>query len=356
MTRTVLITGGAGFIGTNLCRYWRGQYPEDRLVVLDKLTYAVDSANLEGLGLDFDTGLRSRGEPISVSTSCFRFEQGDITDEKVVRKIFQSEDIEIVIHLAAESHVDRSIENPAVFLDTNVKGTFILLQTSLDVSKNRCEKGRKGGSLRFVHVSTDEVFGSLEVSEPPFTESSPYRPNSPYAASKAAADHLVRAYHKTYALNTVITNCSNNYGPYQHSEKLVPLMIRNIARKRSLPVYGDGANIRDWIHVEDHCRGLAEVALKGEPGETYNIGAGNEQSNIDLVELICDMSDKALKRSTGESRKLIRFVKDRAGHDRRYAVDSSRIREKLNWKPERIFLKGLEETVEWYLSKMSHVD
>lgn len=350
MTRTILITGGAGFIGSNFCLYWRKHFPEDRLVVLDKLTYAADPSNLKSLGIR----LKEKKNHISLSTPLFRFEQGDIKDINAVSKIFQSEDIDIVFHLAAESHVDRSIKDPGVFLDTNVKGTFVLLQACLTAWKRNEGKDKKTRKPRFIHVSTDEVFGSLNPGDAPFTELSPYRPNSPYAASKAASDHLVRAYNRTYGLSTVITNCSNNYGPFQYKEKLIPLMIHNIVQGKDLPVYGDGKNIRDWIHVTDHCSALLRAGLEGESGETYNIGADNEVRNIDLVQMLCDFTDRAMGRPEGESRKLISFVEDRAGHDRRYAVDSTKIRKKLKWKPEYNFTKGLEQTVEWYLQKTKH--
>ncbi len=348
MKRTILITGGAGFIGSNLCRFWKKRYPEDRLVVLDKLTYAGNPANLEPFGLK----TTPKNQPLSYADKRFRFEQCDITNITDVDDVFQTEDIDLVFHLAAESHVDRSIKDPSVFIDTNVKGTFVMLEACMKTAHKHKDRsaGRKQ-KPRFIHISTDEVFGSLSPEDPPFTESSPYRPNSPYSASKAASDHLVRAYNKTYGLCCLTTNCSNNYGPFQYPEKLIPLMIHNITNKIPLPVYGDGENVRDWINVEDHCRALAKVALEGASGDTFNIGAGEEKRNIDIVRKLCDLVDIMLNRPKGESRNLIQFVKDRAGHDRRYAVDSSKIRKKLRWEPKTTFDKGLEDTVQWYLKE-----
>jgi len=348
MKRTVLITGGAGFIGSNLCRFWKNQYPEDRLVVLDKLTYAGNPANLEPFGLKKSP----KNQRLSYADELFRFEQCDITNIDDVDKVFQTEVIDIVFHLAAESHVDRSIEDPSIFIDTNVKGTFVMLEACMKTAHKHKVRSTEGERKpRFIHISTDEVFGSLSPEDPPFTESSPYRPNSPYSASKAASDHLVRSYNKTFGLCCSITNCSNNYGPFQYPEKLIPLMIHNITNKIPLPVYGDGKNVRDWINVEDHCRALAKVALEGGSGETFNIGGGEEKRNIDIVRKLCDLVDIMLNRPNGESRKLIQFVKDRAGHDRRYAVDSNKIKKKLGWEPKTTFDKGLQDTVKWYLKE-----
>ena len=322
MTQTLLITGGAGFIGSNLCHHWVRNHPDHRVICYDKLTYAGNLSNLEEL----------------LSSPHFQFVRGDIADEETVNELFERASIDLVIHLAAESHVDRSIEDPGVFLETNIRGTFVLLRACLAAWKKRGSKRRP----RFVHVSTDEVFGSLGPREAPFCETSRYKPNSPYAASKAAADHLVRSYWKTYGLPCLITNCSNNYGPYQFPEKLIPLMIHNLIERRPLPVYGDGKNVRDWIHVEDHCRALETVALNGTPGETFTIGAGDERRNIDLVHILCDVVDQKLGREAGESRRLIRFVEDRAGHDKRYAIDSTKIRTELAWQPCRPFSRGLQ--------------
>jgi dTDP-glucose 4,6-dehydratase len=323
-----MVTGGAGFIGSNFCHYWSTKHPEDTLVCIDKLTYAGNLENLEEL-LDDERTI---------------FERVDITDGPAVIDAFGRHDPTLVFHFAAESHVDRSIDDPAVFLETNVRGTAVMLEAAQRHWKNRRE------GCRFVHVSTDEVYGSLGPNDPPFTEETPYAPNSPYAASKAGADHLVRAYHRTFGLPCVTTNSSNNYGPYQFPEKLIPLMINNLVDKKPLPVYGDGKNVRDWIHVEDHCSALEGAALKGRVGETYNIGSGCERKNIDLVEELCDLVDNELGRPLGTGRSLIQFVEDRAGHDRRYAIDNTKITTELGWSPKWGHREGLASTVRWYLS------
>ena len=329
--RRIVITGGAGFIGSNFVHHWCQSYPEDRVVVLDALTYAGNKANLASL----------EGNPN------FRFVQGDICDRTLIDNLLESEDIDTVAHFAAESHVDRSIIGPGAFVQTNVVGTFTLLEAF----RQRWNQQNRPNNYRFLHVSTDEVYGSLEADDPAFTETTPYTPNSPYSASKAGSDHLARAYFHTYGMPTIITNCSNNYGPYHFPEKLIPLMCINILLGKPLPVYGDGQNIRDWLYVEDHCRALDTVIHKGEPGETYNVGGNNEVKNIDLVEQLCDLMDElAPDLPVRPAKKLITFVKDRAGHDRRYAIDASKIKEELGWTPQQTVEGGLRSTVEWYLA------
>lgn len=331
MNSIVLITGGAGFIGSNFIRHILMCYPDYCVINLDKLTYAGVLQNLRDL----------EGQPRH------RFVQGDICDSSLLREIF-SENISIqaVFNFAAESHVDRSILNPEVFLRTNVYGTGVLL----DAAKNYWQRLTQGGreQFRYIQISTDEVYGSLGPNDPVFTEESPLQPNSPYAAGKAGGDHVVRAYHQTYGLPTLITRCSNNYGPYQFPEKLIPLMIAHILQKRPLPVYGDGKNVRDWIHVEDHCRAIDAVWHQGRVGEVYNIGAENEWRNIDIIHCLCDTVDRLLGESQN-SRSLISFVKDRLGHDHRYGLDIDKIKNQLGWKPQIPFEKGLAETVAWYL-------
>lgn len=326
--RKLLITGGAGFIGSNFVRFWIEHHPEDRLVVLDALTYA---GNLENLA------------PIADHAN-YRFVKGEIRDFSLVTQLFAEEDINIVIHFAAESHVDRSILGPQAFIETNIQGTFALLE----VARKNWGKNLEG--KRFIHISTDEVYGSLGFDEPAFTEESPYKPNSPYAASKAASDHLVRAYHHTYDLPTIITHCSNNYGPYQFPEKLISLMIINALERKSLPVYGKGQNIRDWIYVDDHCRALEKILERGAAGEVYNIGGNNEQKNIHAVTMICDIIDERLGLAGNNSaRNLITFVTDRPGHDLRYAVNTAKISRELGWTPQESFATGLKKTIDWYL-------
>ncbi len=322
-TRRVVITGGAGFIGSNLLLQLVPKYPEYLFVNIDCLTYAGNLSNLAAIE----------------QAPNYRFEKIDICRFDDLQNCFEKYGIDSVIHLAAESHVDRSIVGPAAFINTNILGTFNLLELA---RRRFLEKGK----FRFHHVSTDEVFGSLGPTGF-FTEKNPYRPNSPYSASKASADHLVRAYHKTYGLDVVTTNCSNNYGPYQFPEKLIPLMIRNAMSGKKLPVYGDGRQIRDWLYVGDHCQALDLVFHKGVSGETYNIGGHNEIENIELVRKLCRLLDELLG---GEPREaLITSVTDRPGHDRRYAIDASHIRAELGWEPEHTFETGLRETVKWYL-------
>ena len=329
--RRILITGGAGFIGSNFVYHWCQSYPDDHVVVLDALTYAGNRNTLASLE----------------AKSAIKFVQGDICDRTLVDKILESEDIDTVAHFAAESHVDRSIIGPAAFVQTNVVGIFTLLEAF----RQRWNQRDQPESDRFLHVSTDEVYGSLEADDPAFTETTPYTPNSPYSASKAGSDHLARAYFHTYGMPTMITNCSNNYGPYHFPEKLIPLMCINILLGKPLPVYGDGQNIRDWLYVEDHCRALDVVINRGAPGETYNVGGNNEVKNLDLVKQICELMDElAPDLPVSPSKDLITFVKDRAGHDRRYAIDASKIERELGWSPQETVEGGLRRTVEWYLA------
>jgi dTDP-glucose 4,6-dehydratase len=328
----LLITGGAGFIGSNLIHHVI-DFPEvEKLVNLDALTYAGHLENLEGV----------RDHPKYV------FEKVDLRDKAAVRRVVAEHDITHVMHLAAESHVDRSITGPDDFITTNIVGTFNLLEAC------RAAWARDLENRRFHHVSTDEVYGSLGPTGY-FTETTPYAPNSPYSASKAASDMLVRAYHHTYGLNTVITNCSNNYGPYQFPEKLIPVVIQSVLERRPIPVYGDGMNVRDWLYVRDHCAALWLVLTKGRAGETYNIGGHNEWANLHIVQLICDTIDEFKPELGGQSRRLITFVKDRPGHDRRYAIDASKIQRELGWTPAHTFQEGIRETIRWYLDHQDWV-
>lgn len=329
--RRLLVTGGAGFIGSNFVHHWCENHPSDRVIVLDALTYAGNRNNLKDLE----------------KRENFRFVKGDIGDRLLVEALLREEDINTVAHFAAESHVDRSILGPDAFIRTNVVGTFTLL----DAFRHHWEaKGQPIGD-RFLHVSTDEVYGSLGSDDPAFTETTPYAPNSPYSASKAGSDHLARAYYHTYKLPTIITNCSNNYGPYHFPEKLIPLMCINILLGKSLPVYGDGQNIRDWLYVGDHCRALDVVIHRGKPGETYNIGGNNEVKNIDLVNRLCElMNELAPDLPVRPAQKLITFVKDRPGHDRRYAIDATKIKTELGWTPAETVEGGLRQTINWYLT------
>ncbi|MCT0224452.1 dTDP-glucose 4,6-dehydratase [Synechococcus sp. CS-1328] len=334
MTRHLLITGGAGFIAGNLVHHWAATHPQDRLVVLDALTYAGKRATIAPL----------------IDAGQVQFVHGDIGDAALVAKVLQEQSITHVAHLAAESHVDRSISGPGAFLATNVGGTFTLLEAF------RAHWLANGSPehWRFLHVSTDEVFGSLEPQDPPFSESTAYSPRSPYAASKAASDHLARAWQHTYGLPVLVSNCSNNYGPYHFPEKLIPLTLINILLGRPIPVYGDGSNVRDWLFVHDHCRALERVLLAGEPGSTYCIGGNNEVANLDLVHLLCDlMEELAPDLPVRPCRELIRFVADRPGHDRRYAIDASHIRRTLGWEPQVTVQEGLRRTVQWYLANRS---
>jgi len=329
--KKILITGGAGFIGSHLVRLFVHKYPDYFITNLDALTYA---GNLENL-TDIE------------NSPNYTFVKGDITDEFFVEALFDEKKFDAVIHLAAESHVDRSILDPMSFVKTNVLGTGVLLNAA---KKNWTDLSNK----LFYHVSTDEVYGSLgEVGF--FTETTPYDPRSPYSASKASSDHLVRAYHHTYNLPVVVSNCSNNYGSHQFPEKLLPLMINNIMHSKPLPVYGKGENVRDWLWVEDHARAIDIIFHKGIVGETYNIGGFNEWKNIDIVHLLCRIMDKKLNRAEGESEKLITYVKDRAGHDKRYAIDATKLENELGWRPSLQFEEGLDKTIDWYLANDSWV-
>lgn len=327
MKRHILITGGAGFIGSHVVRRFVTRYPDYRIVNFDLLTYAGNLANLSDIE----------------QAPNYTFVRGDICDAEAVGEVFRRYAIDGVIHLAAESHVDRSIRDPFTFARTNVLGTLTLLHAAREAWQ-----GAWAGK-RFYHISTDEVYGALGFGDKPFNEGTRYDPHSPYSASKASSDHFVRAFHDTYDLPTVVTNCSNNYGPYQFPEKLIPLLVNNIRLERSLPVYGRGENVRDWLHVEDHARAIDLIFHEGQSGETYNIGGGNEWRNIDLVRLIVRTTDRLLGRPEGASERLITYVTDRAGHDLRYAIDSSKLRRELGWEPAFRFEEGIEQTVRWYL-------
>lgn len=328
--KNLLVTGGAGFIGSNFVNYWSQKYPQDQIIVLDALTYAGNCNNLNNLA----------------NNPHFAFIHGNICDRTLVDSILATEKITHIAHFAAESHVDRSILGPEAFIQTNVVGTFTLLESF----RHHWLQANQPSNYCFLHVSTDEVYGSLETDEPAFTETTAYAPNSPYSASKAGSDHLARAYYHTYNMPTMITNCSNNYGPYHFPEKLIPLMCINILLGKSLPVYGDGQNIRDWLYVEDHCTALDAVLNRGKAGETYNIGGNNEVKNIDLVKLICQLMDEiAPDLPVKPASKLITFVKDRPGHDRRYAIDSSKLKTELGWQPSATVESGLRATLQWYL-------
>ena len=329
----LLVTGGAGFIGSNLVRLLVDRPGIQRLVTLDCLTYAGHLANLRGV----------ENHPIHT------FEKVDLRDKPEVVRVIRQHHITHVLHLAAESHVDRSISGPGDFISTNIVGTFNLLEACRDAWN------QNPGEHRFHHVSTDEVYGSLGA-EGLFTETTPYAPNSPYSASKASSDLLVRAYHHTYGLPTVVTNCSNNYGPYQFPEKLIPVVIQSLIGRRPVPVYGDGLNVRDWLYVGDHCEALWQVLQRGRLGETYNVGGHNEWANLRIVEHICDLVDELAPQLGGGSRSLIHFVKDRPGHDRRYAIDASKIQRELGWVPAHTFETGIRETVAWYLAHQDWVN
>ena len=327
--KAILITGGAGFIGSHLVRRMVNRYPNTQFVNLDALTYAGDTAKLKDIA----------------SQPHYQFVHGDITDTALVKKLFTQYDFDGVIHLAAESHVDQSIKNPLNFAQTNVMGTLTLLETA-----RRAWEGSFEGK-RFYHISTDEVYGSLGT-EGKFTETTAYDPRSPYSSSKAASDHFVRAYYHTYGLPVVLSNCSNNYGPDQYPEKLIPLFIQNIVQQKPLPVYGDGQNIRDWLYVEDHAEAIDLIFSQGKVGETYNIGGNNEIKNIDIVQQLISIADKYLGRPEGYSQKLINYVTDRLGHDFRYAIDTSKIKNDLNWEPKTTFDIGIDKTVLWYLKHL----
>ncbi len=342
---TLLVTGGAGFIGASFVHYWLRQYPGDRVVVLDALTYAGNRANLE---------------PV-LANGNLTFTHGDIGDQALVEKLLRDHGVDTLVHFAAESHVDRSITGPDAFIETNVNGTHSLLKAAKTVW---LDEPAEPFAHRFHHVSTDEVYGTLGAEDPAFSETTPYAPNSPYAASKAASDHLVRAYHHTYGLQVTTSNCSNNYGPYHFPEKLIPLVITNILHDKSLPIYGDGKQVRDWLYVEDHCRGIEGVIKQGVVGETYNIGGHNEWHNIDIVQLVCRLMNEAFEKDAslpgkypqataafaGHSEKLITYVKDRPGHDRRYAIDPTKAGEELGYKPQESFETGIRKTLDWYLA------
>ncbi|MFW5644687.1 MAG: dTDP-glucose 4,6-dehydratase, partial [Bacteroidota bacterium] len=332
MKKKILITGGAGFIGSHVVRLFVNKYPQYEIFNLDKLSYA---GNLENL-----TDLEEAGN--------YHFLKADIVNTEEIETLFNTHNFDTVIHLAAESHVDRSISSPMEFIYTNVVGTANLLNAARSTWKNKFD-----GKL-FYHISTDEVYGSLNE-EGYFTETTPYDPKSPYSASKAGSDHLVRAYYHTFKIPVIISNCSNNYGPNQFPEKLIPLAINNIKNGKAIPVYGKGENIRDWLYVIDHARAIDVICHQGKIGDTYNIGGNNEWKNIDLIRLLCRIMDKKLKRKEGSSETLISFVKDRAGHDLRYAIDSSKLQKELNWEPSLIFEEGLEKTVDWYLENQEWV-
>jgi dTDP-glucose 4,6-dehydratase len=336
LNHVILATGGAGFIGSNFVLEWL-KHEEDKVINLDKLTYAANLQNLKS----------------AWNQAGHEFVKGDINDRELVRSLLAKYKPRAVVHFAAESHVDRSILGPEVFIQTNVHGTFCLLEESRAYWKEL--RVDMKNQFRFLHVSTDEVYGSLSPTDPAFTEDTPYAPNSPYSASKAGSDHLVRAYHHTYGLPTLVTNCSNNYGPYQFPEKLIPLVIHKALLEESLPVYGDGRNVRDWLYVTDHCAAIRSVLSRGIPGETYNVGGCSEMENIAVVRTICEILDSLRPSSAGRRDRLIRFVADRPGHDRRYAIDISKIKRELAWQPAESFHTGIQRTVQWYVENQQWV-
>ena len=328
---TILVTGGAGFIGSNFVLDWLANPHAEPVVNLDKLTYAGNLANLEAVQND----------------TRHHFVQGDIGDVVLIEKLLREHPIRVVVNFAAESHVDRSIHGPGEFIHTNVVGTFHLLESVRAYWTNLAEPQK--ASFRFLHVSTDEVYGSLSPTDPAFSETNPYEPNSPYSASKAASDHLVRAWHHTYGLPVLTTNCSNNYGPYHFPEKLIPLVILNALNGKPLPIYGDGQQVRDWLYVKDHCSAIRRVLEVGRLGETYNVGGWNEKANLEVVKTICTILDGLRPKTNGQYADQITFVTDRPGHDRRYAIDASKLERELGWKPAETFESGIAKTVQWYL-------
>ena len=328
---TILVTGGAGFIGSNFVLDWLANPHAEPVVNLDKLTYAGNLANLEAVQND----------------TRHHFVQGDIGDVVLIEKLLREHPIRVVVNFAAESHVDRSIHGPGEFIHTNVVGTFHLLESVRAYWTNLAEPQK--ASFRFLHVSTDEVYGSLSPTDPAFSETNPYEPNSPYSASKAASDHLVRAWHHTYGLPVLTTNCSNNYGPYHFPEKLIPLVILNALNGKPLPIYGDGQQVRDWLYVKDHCSAIRRVLEAGRLGETYNVGGWNEKANLEVVKTICTILDGLRPKTNGQYADQITFVTDRPGHDRRYAIDASKLERELGWKPAETFESGIAKTVQWYL-------
>ena len=336
-TRTLIVTGGAGFIGSHVVRLFVNKYPAYKIINLDKLTYAGNLANLKDIE----------------DRPNYRFVRMDICDFEGVSKLMQEERVDGIIHLAAESHVDRSIKDPFTFARTNVLGTLSLLQAARCYWESLPEKYE---GKRFYHISTDEVYGALAMDGTLFTEQTRYQPHSPYSASKAGSDHFVRAFHDTYGMPTVVTNCSNNYGPYQFPEKLIPLFINNIRHRRPLPVYGKGENVRDWLYVEDHARAIDLIFHQGKAGDTYNIGGFNEWKNIDIVKLLIKVTDRLLGRPEGADLDLITYVADRAGHDLRYAIDSRKLQKELGWEPSLQFEEGIEKTVRWYLDNQAWLD
>lgn len=338
MTETIVVTGGAGFIGGNFVLHWLGENLGP-VVNLDKLTYAGNPQTLAGVADRPD----------------YTFVQGDIDDPAVVAEIFAKHQPRAIVHFAAESHVDRSILGPEVFLQTNIHGTFTLLEAARKYLGTLSEEDAR--NFRFLHVSTDEVYGTLEPEDPAFSETTPYAPNSPYAASKAASDFLARAWVHTYKLPVLVTNCSNNYGPYQFPEKLIPLIINNALAGKPLPIYGDGLQVRDWLYVVDHCRAIAEVLKKGKIGETYNVGGVNQRSNREVVNTVCALLDELVPDSPHKPHaQLITSVKDRPGHDRRYAIDATKIEREIGWRPQETFETGLRKTVQWYLDNREWVE
>ena len=337
MKRTIIITGGAGFIGNHVVRLFVNKYPDYKIINLDKLTYAGNLANLKDI----------ENKPN------YKFVKMDICDFAGVYKMMQEEHVDGIIHLAAESHVDRSIKDPFTFAQTNVMGTLSMLQAAKLYWESLPEKWE---GKRFYHISTDEVYGALEFDSTLFTEETRYNPHSPYSASKASSDHFVRAFHDTYGMPAIVTNCSNNYGPYQFPEKLIPLFINNIRNRKPLPVYGKGENVRDWLYVEDHARAIDLIFHKGKIAETYNIGGFNEWKNIDLIKVVINTVDRLLGRPEGADLDLITYVTDRAGHDMRYAIDSTKLRKELGWEPSLQFEEGIEKTVRWYLDNQEWMD